>query len=112
MNLPLAGLSVLEVGAGTGDHTGFFVDRGCAVTSTEARPENLSIIRDRFPDLSVKQLDMDRPDGDAIDAEYDIVYCYGLLYQLGEEGSSSSALRPSRTVATSVSDLRDPMRSP
>ncbi len=82
LNLPLARLSVLEVGAGIGDHTGFFVDRGCAVTSTEVRPENLNIIRDHFPDILVKQLDMDRPDDGIIDAEYDIVYCYGLLHHL------------------------------
>ena len=82
LDLPLAGKSVLEVGAGIGDHTSFFVDRGCAVTSTEVRPESLEIIRDRFRDLRVVRLDMDRPDDHAVDAEYDIIYCFGLLYHL------------------------------
>ena len=35
LNLPIHGSSVLEVGAGIGDHTTFYTDRGCAVVATE-----------------------------------------------------------------------------
>jgi 16S rRNA A1518/A1519 N6-dimethyltransferase RsmA/KsgA/DIM1 with predicted DNA glycosylase/AP lyase activity len=38
--LDLVGKSVLEVGAGVGDHTLYFLDRDCAVVSLEARGEN------------------------------------------------------------------------
>ena len=41
LELPIAGRSVLEVGAGIGDHTAFFTDRGCRVTATDGRPELL-----------------------------------------------------------------------
>ena len=39
LGLPIAGREVLEVGAGIGDLTSFFLDRGCSVTAIEPRPE-------------------------------------------------------------------------
>src|SRR5215471_10142220 len=83
LNLPVAGTSVLEVGAGIGGHTSFFLDRGCQVLSTEARLENLEVLRERYSGLEVKQLDLDNPD-DRIRQIFEIVYCYGLLYHLKE----------------------------
>ena len=40
LQLDLVGKSVLEVGAGVGDHTFYFLDRDCTVVSVEARREN------------------------------------------------------------------------
>ena len=45
LGLPLHGKKVLEVGAGIGDHSSFYLDRGCEMLITEARPENLEILR-------------------------------------------------------------------
>jgi len=81
LGLDIKNKSVLEVGAGIGDHTSFFVDRGCNVTSTEARPDCVGILRSRFPNLEVGQLDMESPEFDR-DRKFEIVYCYGLLYHL------------------------------
>jgi SAM-dependent methyltransferase len=81
LGLALAGKSVLEVGAGVGDHTSFFLDRGCTVVATEGRPENLAVLRERFPGLDVRLLDLDRPDR-SFDVQADVVYCYGTLYHL------------------------------
>ena len=81
LGLDLAARSVLEVGAGIGDHTSFFLDRGCAVTVTEARKANLRVLRRRFPDLAVRHLDLDRPDP-SLAGRWDVVYCYGVLYHL------------------------------
>jgi ubiquinone/menaquinone biosynthesis C-methylase UbiE len=81
--LDLHGATVLEVGAGIGDHTSFFIDRGCKVVSTEARESNLEIIRSRYPDIEVRHLDCDNPDPD-FNERFDIVYCYGLLYHLNK----------------------------
>ena len=82
LGLDIAGSTVLEVGAGVGDHTGFFLDRRCQVVSTDARPENLEILGLRYPQLQVSQLDLDCPHAATIKAGFDIVYCYGLLYHL------------------------------
>jgi SAM-dependent methyltransferase len=81
LGLPLAGKSVLEVGAGIGDHTSFFLDRGCTVIATEGRPENLAVLRARYAELDVRLLDLDRPDR-SFDDQVDVVYCYGVLYHL------------------------------
>ena len=35
--LPLAGRKVLEAGCGPGDHTGFYLERGCSVDAVDAR---------------------------------------------------------------------------
>jgi ubiquinone/menaquinone biosynthesis C-methylase UbiE len=84
LNLPLRGKRVLEVGAGIGDHTSFYVDRGCTVTTTEVRPENLLLIEQRFrnePAVTVRSLDMEAPTLPE-DERYDVIHCYGLLYHL------------------------------
>jgi SAM-dependent methyltransferase len=81
LGLALAGRSVLEVGAGIGDHTSFFVDRGCQVTSSDGRPENVALLAKRFPALSVRLLNLDDPD-QAFTTQAEVVYCYGTLYHL------------------------------
>jgi SAM-dependent methyltransferase len=73
--------TVLELGAGIGDHTGFFLERGCQVTSVEARSENLEILQQRYPEVKTYCLDLDNPPSN-FDQTFDIVYCYGLLYHL------------------------------
>jgi hypothetical protein len=81
LGLPIAERSVIETGAGIGDHTTFFLDRGCRVVTTEGRPENFEILRRRFPSLDVRLLDLDRPDPGFVERA-EIVYCYGTLYHL------------------------------
>jgi len=64
-----------------GDHTSFFLGRSCEVVATEGRLQNIEILRSRYPDIETIQLDLDTSDL-KIDREFDIVYCYGLLYHL------------------------------
>lgn len=78
---------VLEVGAGVGDLTGFFAQRGCEVVSTDARPANLDQIARQFRGndrVRTALLDLDQPK--SLDAAppggFDITFCYGLLYHL------------------------------
>jgi len=81
LRLDLSGCKVLEVGAGVGNHTSFFLDRGCEVVSTDSREENLRILLSRYPDVEIRRLDLDEPDS-SFEETFDIVYCYGLLYHL------------------------------
>jgi hypothetical protein len=83
LRIPVAGMSVLEVGAGVGDHSHYYIDRGCRATITEARAENIHVLRRRYPNFNVQFLDMESPshvDG----APFDVVHCYGLLYHLSK----------------------------
>jgi hypothetical protein len=81
LGLNINGLTVLEVGAGIGDHTSFFLDRDCRIVTSDARHENIEFLRSRYPDLTVLHLDLDNPPL-AFGRLFDIVYCYGLLYHL------------------------------
>ncbi|CAN5864886.1 [2,4-di-O-methyl-alpha-L-fucopyranosyl-(1-_3)-alpha-L-rhamnopyranosyl-(1-_3)-2-O-methyl-alpha-L-rhamnopyranosyl] dimycocerosyl phenol-phthiocerol 3'''-O-methyltransferase [soil metagenome] len=84
LGLDLANKTVLEVGAGIGDHTTFFLDRGCTVTSTEPRDDNLAALRRHFKRearVTIEKLDLDAPPAADL-RTFDIVYAYGVLYHL------------------------------
>lgn len=92
LGLPVEGRSVFEVGAGIGDHTTFFTDRGCSVVTSDGRPANVEILRKRFPGLTVLTIDLDATEAAPIvDAE--IVYCYGTLYHLAHPLDALAYLR-------------------
>jgi hypothetical protein len=48
LQVPVAGKSVLEVGAGIADHSHYYMDRDCTITITEARKENLQYLKMRY----------------------------------------------------------------
>jgi Methyltransferase domain len=92
LDLDLQGKTVLELGAGIGDHTKFFLDRDCKVVSVEPRAENCYLFAQTMSTLvqagykkglnsqlirgSVESLDR------ILQGNFDIVYCYGLLYHV------------------------------
>lgn len=88
LGLALAGRRVLELGAGIGDHTTFFLDRGCDVVAVEGRPENCAFFEEAFRDSGYERWRLSLVHGNLesmpIEAgeRYDIVYAYGLLYHL------------------------------
>jgi SAM-dependent methyltransferase len=81
------GVSVLEVGAGIGQLSTFFIDRGAHITITEGRPENLAILRERFPSVPVHAVDLEKPPHSFTD-KFDFVFCYGTLYHLGNPAAA------------------------
>lgn len=97
LGLDLSDKTVLEVGAGIGDLTTFFLDRGCRVHATEGRPDNLEILEQRYADATactVASLDLDPPpphDG----RTYDVVFSYGLLYHLSNPAAALDYLASS-----------------
>ncbi len=106
LRIPVAGKTVLEVGAGIGDHSPYYIDRGCAVTITEVRPANLTILNDRYPGHPVLTLDMEAPVTPK-GAPFDVVHCYGLLYHLSNPLEAldflSACCRSMMFLETSVS---------
>jgi len=83
LGLKIEGRSVLELGAGIGDHTTFFIDRNCSICVSDGRPELYEIIRDRYSWMRTELLDLEKPDPNFQDV-YEIVYAYGLLYHLDD----------------------------
>lgn len=84
LNLPLAGKTVLEVGAGIGLHSHFFEELGCKVVVTDGRQENVDAMKKRFPHRNNRLFNLLDFDSYTSFGEYDIVYCYGTLYHTPE----------------------------
>jgi SAM-dependent methyltransferase len=97
LDLPLEGRRVLEVGAGVGRLTGFFIDRGCSVVVTEARSENVAELRRRLPTVDAREADVE----ESLEGlgRFDIVFCYGVLYHL------ENPLRALRNMAAVCDNL-------
>jgi hypothetical protein len=86
LGIPVNGLNVLEVGAGIGDHSHYYIDRGNTITITEARQDNLDYLCQRYPQAEYPQvdiafLDMENPTP-IKNSPYELIHCYGLLYHL------------------------------
>lgn len=92
LQLDISGQTVLEVGAGIGLHTSFFEGLGCDVLSTDGREENVGEILRRFPNRSVRKVDLEEPDEVVSLGQFDIVFCYGALYHLSTPEASLQAL--------------------
>lgn len=91
LNLPLSNRTVLEVGAGAGDLSSYFLDRGCRLTITEVRPELLGYLRKRYPGQMVQQFDLDSP-SPVEGSPFEVVFCYGVLYHLKQPGDALAYL--------------------
>jgi SAM-dependent methyltransferase len=91
LGLDLWDKTVLEVGAGIGDLTSFFLDRGCSVTSVEARRENVKLFVETFnafryqTSVKVRLINSDVESlSQHVPETFDIVFCYGLLYHTAD----------------------------
>jgi hypothetical protein len=91
LGLDLSGRTVLEIGAGIGDHTDFFIDRGCKVTSTDGRAECLAALGSRFPGLRTALFDANQEPSPDIEP-HEVVYAYGILYHLREPARAIRAM--------------------
>lgn len=80
LNLPLAGKTVLEVGAGIGLHTHFFEEWGCKVVSTDGRQENVDDMNRHYPERENRLFNLLDFGSYASFGEFDIIFCYGTLY--------------------------------
>jgi SAM-dependent methyltransferase len=87
-------MTVLEVGAGIGDHTKYFINIGCNIVTTEGRQENVDVLKKYVGNkATVALLDLENPSPNPIyDKKFDIVYCYGTLYHLSNPDSTLNYL--------------------
>jgi FkbM family methyltransferase len=96
--LPMSNKSVLEPGAGIGDHTLFYLRQGCVVTAVEPRPENCAAFRENLgAHRQIRRECWSLVQGDVSAAanlpmQFDVVHCYGILYHLTDPEASLRAL--------------------
>jgi SAM-dependent methyltransferase len=96
LGLALHNRKVIEFGAGVGDHSSFYLDRGCTVLATDARTANLDLLHRRLRDHPAR----DRLTTALVDVEgtippmgrFDVVHCYGLLYHLADPAAALAAM--------------------
>jgi SAM-dependent methyltransferase len=82
LGFALAGKRVLEFGAGIGDHTFYYLTKGCHVISTDVRRELVEFISNRF-DVTALTMNAETDLDKIKDFEKcDIIHCYGLLYHI------------------------------
>lgn len=83
LDLNLCDQTVLEVGAGIGSHTSFYLDRRCKVMATEGRIENVEILRERYRNEDkVEVVRLDLSDPQSLQRHFELVHCYDLLYHM------------------------------
>jgi SAM-dependent methyltransferase len=92
LGFAFAGKRVLEVGAGIGLLSEFFERQGAQLVSTEGRADNVAEIKRRYPQRTVKQINLDAPETWASLGTFDFVFCYGTLYHLARPEEALRAL--------------------
>jgi FkbM family methyltransferase len=92
LGLRLQHRTVLELGSGPGDHTLFYLQRGCRVSAIDGRSECLEALNRRFPQVAAHCMDLNS--GSGIDAlgPFEVAHCYGILYHLERPESLIAAL--------------------
>jgi SAM-dependent methyltransferase len=82
LGLDLAQKNVLELGAGIGDHSLFYLYRNSRVLAVEGRAKLAKKLANRLG-IEVQVVDFDRePERLEEFGKFDLVHCYGLLYHL------------------------------
>lgn len=82
LKLDLDNKTVLEFGAGIGDHSLFYLYKNCRVIATDGRPELVNFIRKR---LNIEAFVLDAETQlSKIESmpKVDIIHCYGFLYHI------------------------------
>lgn len=74
--------SVLELGAGAGGLTSFFINRDCQVTAVEGRAEPHALLTERFPSITALHLDIEAEG--VVLPRREVVFAYGLLNHLSD----------------------------
>jgi hypothetical protein len=86
LGLNLTRKKILELGAGIGDHTLFYLYRNCTVLAVEGRAKLAKKLSERLG-VETKVIDFDRePQKLEQLGRFDFAHCYGLLYHLSDPG--------------------------
>ena len=111
LGLDLNNKSVLEFGAGIGDHTIYWLIKNCKVLPTDSRKELVDFIIWRL-DIKAEVLDIENEIERIKKLPFfDIIYCYGTLYHIKNPGEFLDSIRGKSKMLlleTCVSDDHKP----
>ncbi len=76
----LHGKSLLELGCGYSDNGIYFKENyDCKLVASDARPEHLQVVAERYPDVDIMQFDCDTAE---LVSKFDIILHWGVLYHI------------------------------
>lgn len=82
LNLNIENKKVIDLGAGVGDHTLFYLLKNCIVQPVEGRQDLVEFIKYRF-NLDAKCINFEKDLHKLKEfSGFDFIHCYGLLYHL------------------------------
>jgi SAM-dependent methyltransferase len=94
LELNLSKKKVLELGAGVGDHTLFYLYRNCDITPVEGRIELVNHINQRLGTNKAIKINFENELEKLNNfQDFDFVHCYGLLYHLSNPKEFLEAVR-------------------
>jgi len=112
LGLELSGKTVLDAGCGVGHLAGYFAGKGCDVMCLDAREENITMLKKNYPRLNATVADVEKESMRAY-GQFDIVFCYGLLYHLENPAAAirnlARACGRTLLLETCVTDSRAPV---
>jgi len=94
------GMRILDIGAGAGEYSLYFANKGFAVNAVELADKNVEEFRKRITD----NMDIDLRQGNALDLSdfedeaFDVVLLFGPLYHLHDEKDRNTAIREAKRV--------------
>jgi len=96
------GARILDIGAGAGEYSLYFAQRGYDVTAVELSPANVAAFEKKIkPEHPVRLLQGNALDLSAFaDESFDVVLLMGPLYHLKEVGDRDRAIREAKRVCT------------
>ncbi|MCI8530253.1 MAG: class I SAM-dependent methyltransferase [Lachnospiraceae bacterium] len=94
------GMRILDIGAGAGEYSLYFANKGYSVNAVELADKNVEEFRKRITD----NVHIELRQGNALDLSYfgdetfDVVLLFGPLYHLHEEKDRTTAIREAKRV--------------
>ena len=94
------GMRILDIGAGAGEYSLYFANKGYSVNSVELADKNVEEFRKKIS----AQIDVDLRQGNALDLSdfqdetFDVVLLFGPLYHLHNEEDRNTAIREAKRV--------------
>lgn len=82
LHLDLENKSVIEFGAGIGDHTLYYLFKNCTVCPTDGRKDLVDYMKRRLG-IKAEKIDIEKEIPKIMKIrDFDVVHCYGILYHL------------------------------